>query len=30
MDPYGYKWMITTHKEDVSAEEMQKRLNEMF
>lgn len=30
MDPFGYKWMITTHKEDVSPEEMQKRLNEMF
>lgn len=30
MDPYGYKWMITTHIEDVSAEVMQKRSDEMF
>lgn len=30
MDPYGYKWMIATHKEDVSPEEMQKRFNKMF
>lgn len=28
-DPYGYKWMILTHKEDVSAEEMQARLYKM-
>ena len=30
MDPYGYKWMITTHIEDVSFEEMQKRSDQMF
>ena len=30
MDPFGYKWMITTHIEDVSADEMQKRLTKMF
>ena len=30
MDPFGYKWMITTHKEDMSFEEMQKRSDEMF
>ena len=30
MDPFGYKWMITTHIEDVSAEEMQTRLTKMF
>ncbi len=30
MDPFGYKWMITTHIEDVSKEEMQLRLNKMF
>ncbi len=30
MDPFGYKWMITTHKEDVSFEEMQKRSDKMF
>lgn len=30
LDPFGYKWMITTHKEDVSAEEMQRRMDEMF
>lgn len=29
MDPFGYKWMIGTHKEDVSYEEMQSRFNEM-
>lgn len=29
IDPYGYKWMIATHKETVSVEEMQKRLTEM-
>ncbi|MDB6054926.1 MAG: Glyoxalase/bleomycin resistance protein/dioxygenase [Verrucomicrobiales bacterium] len=26
VDPYGHKWSIMTHKEDVSAEEIQKRL----
>jgi PhnB protein len=30
MDPFGYKWMIGTHKEEVSFEEMQKRFNEMI
>lgn len=30
VDPYGYKWMITTHKEDVSFEEMQKRSDLVF
>ena len=30
MDPFGYKWMIATHKEDVSYEEMQKRSENMF
>nr|WP_314898105.1 VOC family protein [uncultured Flavobacterium sp.] len=30
MDPFGYKWMITTHKEDMSFEEMQKRSDKMF
>lgn len=30
MDPFGYKWMITTHKEDVNFEEMQKRSDKMF
>jgi len=30
MDPYGYKWMITTHVEDMSFEEMQKRSDQMF
>lgn len=29
MDPFGYKWMIATHQEDMSCEEMQKRFNEM-
>jgi len=30
MDPFGYKWMIATHKEDVPQEEMQTRMNKMF
>jgi PhnB protein len=30
MDPFGYKWMITTHKEDMSFEEMQKRFDKML
>ena len=30
MDPFGYKWMIATHKEDVSYEEMQSRFDEML
>ena len=30
MDPFGYKWMITTHIEDMSFEEMQIRSNNMF
>jgi len=30
MDPYGYKWMITTHKEDVGFKEMQKRSDKIF
>lgn len=29
-DPFGHKWMISTHVEDVSAEEMQKRVAAMF
>ncbi len=24
-DPYGHRWYVSTHKEDVSSEEMQKR-----
>jgi PhnB protein len=27
VDPFGSTWTISTHKEDVSAEEMQRRLN---
>ncbi|MGB6483001.1 MAG: VOC family protein [Candidatus Acidiferrales bacterium] len=27
-DPFGYTWIIATHKEDVSTEEMQRRLNQ--
>ena len=27
LDPFGSTWTISTHKEDVSAEEMQRRLN---
>jgi len=30
MDPFGYKWMIATHKKDISYEEMQKLSDEMF
>ncbi|HSD06840.1 VOC family protein [Flavobacterium sp.] len=30
LDPYGYKWMIATHKEYVSFDEMQKRFDKMF
>ena len=25
LDPFGHKWTIATHKEDLSAEELQKR-----
>jgi PhnB protein len=28
-DPFGHTWTIATHKEDVSLEEMQKRMKEM-
>jgi PhnB protein len=27
-DPFGYTWIIATHKEDLATEEMQQRLNE--
>lgn len=30
VDPFGYRWMIATHKQDVSYEEMQRKGNEMF
>jgi len=30
MDPFGYKWMIATHKEDLDYEEMQRRSDKMF
>jgi PhnB protein len=26
LDPYGYKWSIATHVEDVAPEEMDKRM----
>lgn len=29
-DPFGHKWSVMTHIEDVSFEEMQKRMNAMF
>jgi PhnB protein len=29
-DPFGHKWTILTHKEDVSPDEMKKRMEEMF
>jgi PhnB protein len=25
LDPFGHRWMLGTHKEDVSAEEMKRR-----
>jgi PhnB protein len=28
IDPFGYRWSIATHKEDVSAEEMEQRMAE--
>ena len=30
LDPFGYKWMIATHIEDVPQDEMQIRMNKMF
>ena len=30
IDPFGHRWMIQTHKEDVSDAEMQKRLDKMM
>jgi len=29
-DPFGHKWSIMTHIENVSSQEMQKRMNAMF
>lgn len=29
-DPFGHLWWVATHKEDVSSEEMQKRVQAMF
>jgi PhnB protein len=29
-DPYGYQWTIATHKEDLTAEEMDRRAQEFF
>jgi PhnB protein len=29
-DPFGHKWTILTHKEEVSIEEMKKRMEKMF
>jgi PhnB protein len=29
-DPYGYQWTIATHKEDLSAEELDRRAQEFF
>jgi PhnB protein len=28
-DPFGHLWIIATHKEDISPEEMQKRMEEL-
>ncbi|HEX9745054.1 MAG TPA: VOC family protein [bacterium] len=30
IDPYGHKWSVATHKEDLTPEEMEKRSNEYF
>lgn len=30
IDPYGHSWMVSTHKEDVSPSEMQKRFEAML
>jgi PhnB protein len=30
VDPFGFNWMIGTHKRDVSQEEMQKLANQMY
>ena len=30
IDPFGHKWTIATHKEDVSFEEMQRRMDAMM
>jgi PhnB protein len=29
-DPWGHRWTVATHVEDVSAEEMDKRMAELF
>ncbi|MDH0864789.1 VOC family protein [Mitsuaria sp. GD03876] len=30
VDPYGHKWMVATHKEDVSEAQLKERLARMF
>jgi PhnB protein len=29
-DPFGYTWIVSTHKEEVPAEELQRRMQELF
>ena len=29
-DPFGHEWLVSTHKESVTASEMQKRFQELF
>jgi PhnB protein len=29
-DPFGHRWFFATHKEDVSAEEMQRRYDRLL
>ncbi|HEX5271195.1 MAG TPA: VOC family protein [Gemmataceae bacterium] len=29
-DPFGHKWTVATHKEDVTPQEMQRRMNELM
>lgn len=30
LDPFGHEWLLGSHIEDVSREEMQRRFNQMF
>ena len=30
IDPFGYQWSLMTHKEEVSLEEMKRRMQQMF
>jgi PhnB protein len=30
VDPFGHRWMVSTHIEDVKPDEMKRRMDEMF